>query len=162
MKIKIKGEFIVETESGMMNNVKQPLCYLELESFEPSPIRIIAFNSKKCVNDNTNENNSPTEPEGCMDVSNNEAKSSVLEPTPSGDANDLCANCGHLITSHNKDGCEDCISCVDFVTQNLGEHRCEHCGMDKRIRNPSSYCDHLYYPDNCEECKKLVKQNIKK
>ncbi len=35
------------------------------------------------------------------------------------------------------------------------EFKCPHCKMDKRIRNPSGYCDHLYYPDNCEECKKL-------
>jgi len=31
---------------------------------------------------------------------------------------------------------------------------CEHCGMDIAIRNPSGYCDHLYYPDNCVVCKK--------
>lgn len=30
---------------------------------------------------------------------------------------------------------------------------CTHCGEDKRIRNKSGYCDHLYYPDNCEVCK---------
>ena len=31
---------------------------------------------------------------------------------------------------------------------------CKHCGMDIRIRNPSGYCDHLYYPDNCDVCKR--------
>lgn len=32
---------------------------------------------------------------------------------------------------------------------------CPHCDGDIAIRDPSGYCDHLYYPDNCEECKKL-------
>jgi len=31
---------------------------------------------------------------------------------------------------------------------------CKHCGYDIAIRNPSGYCDHLYYPENCEICKK--------
>ena len=26
--------------------------------------------------------------------------------------------------------------------------------MDIAIRNPSGYCDHLYYPEYCEVCKK--------
>ena len=30
---------------------------------------------------------------------------------------------------------------------------CDHCGGDVHIRNPSGYCDHLYYPDNCSVCK---------
>lgn len=30
---------------------------------------------------------------------------------------------------------------------------CSHCKMDIRVRNPSGYCDHLYYPENCETCK---------
>jgi len=46
MKIKIKGEFTVETENNIMNNVKQPLSYLELEAFEMSPIKINEFTSK--------------------------------------------------------------------------------------------------------------------
>lgn len=29
---------------------------------------------------------------------------------------------------------------------------CLHCGGDVRIRNPKGFCDHLYYPDNCEGC----------
>lgn len=29
---------------------------------------------------------------------------------------------------------------------------CKHCGEDTAIRNPSGYCDHLYYPDNCTTC----------
>jgi len=38
------------------------------------------------------------------------------------------------------------------------ENICPHCKMDKRIRNPSGYCDHLYYPDYCEICQKLRKK----
>ena len=26
--------------------------------------------------------------------------------------------------------------------------KCEYCGEDKAIRNPTGKCDHLYYPDN--------------
>jgi len=33
---------------------------------------------------------------------------------------------------------------------------CIHCGKPVNIRNPSGYCDHLYYPDNCKYCKKIV------
>jgi len=29
---------------------------------------------------------------------------------------------------------------------------CSHCKMSKRLRNPSGYCDHLYFPENCEIC----------
>ena len=32
---------------------------------------------------------------------------------------------------------------------------CKHCNQNVAIRNPSGYCDHLYYPDNCETCKHL-------
>lgn len=35
------------------------------------------------------------------------------------------------------------------------EGKCPHCGMDKKIRNPSGYCDHLYYPDSCDICKDI-------
>ena len=31
---------------------------------------------------------------------------------------------------------------------------CDHCGKDVEIRNPSGYCDHLYYPERCEVCNK--------
>lgn len=30
---------------------------------------------------------------------------------------------------------------------------CKHCKMDIAVRNPSGYCDHLYYPENCDVCK---------
>ena len=29
------------------------------------------------------------------------------------------------------------------------EGMCCHCNMDISIRNPSGYCDHLYYLENC-------------
>lgn len=32
---------------------------------------------------------------------------------------------------------------------------CLHCGGDIRIRNPKGYCDHLYYPENCNICQSL-------
>lgn len=31
---------------------------------------------------------------------------------------------------------------------------CEHCDQDIALRNPSGFCDHLYYPDYCKICKK--------
>lgn len=38
---------------------------------------------------------------------------------------------------------------------------CQHCSRDISIRNPSGYCDHLYYPEGCNICsgrKSLWKQ----
>jgi hypothetical protein len=35
--------------------------------------------------------------------------------------------------------------------------KCKHCHCDLQIRNPSGYCDHLYYPDYCEICKEMTK-----
>ena len=29
---------------------------------------------------------------------------------------------------------------------------CEHCHMAIEIRNPSGFCDHLYYPEMCAVC----------
>ena len=28
------------------------------------------------------------------------------------------------------------------------EGKCEYCGEDKAIRNPTGKCDHLHYPEN--------------
>lgn len=39
---------------------------------------------------------------------------------------------------------------------------CEHCGGDLAIRNPKGFCDHLYYPDNCNICKSHKPQEEKK
>lgn len=45
-----------------------------------------------------------------------------------------------------------------YNTKNI----CPHCNMDKRIRNPSGYCDHLYYPESCEACKERENNENKK
>lgn len=29
---------------------------------------------------------------------------------------------------------------------------CEHCKGDVAIRNPTGFCDHLYYPEYCKVC----------
>ncbi len=29
---------------------------------------------------------------------------------------------------------------------------CLHCHKPIAVRNPSGYCDHLYYPENCDIC----------
>lgn len=34
------------------------------------------------------------------------------------------------------------------------QEKCEHCHMSLNVRNPSGFCDHLYFPDNCDICKK--------
>ena len=39
---------------------------------------------------------------------------------------------------------------------------CLHCKKEISIRNPSGYCDHLYYPDNCKICKKLLEEKQEK
>lgn len=36
---------------------------------------------------------------------------------------------------------------------------CNHCGGDIAIVYPVGNCDHLYYPDNCEVCKKEQKKD---
>jgi hypothetical protein len=40
--------------------------------------------------------------------------------------------------------------------------KCPHCKMDIAKRNPSGFCDHLYYPDNCEECSSKVERKMTK
>jgi hypothetical protein len=37
----------------------------------------------------------------------------------------------------------------------------KHCGMDIAIRNPSGYCDHLHYPENCDVCKSKAESLLK-
>jgi len=39
---------------------------------------------------------------------------------------------------------------------------CEHCNHSIATRNPSGYCDHLYYPDNCKVCKAREDRKKKK
>jgi hypothetical protein len=33
-----------------------------------------------------------------------------------------------------------------------GKKLCKHCKRDVSIRNPSGFCDHLYYPNYCDIC----------
>ena len=42
--------------------------------------------------------------------------------------------------------------------------RCKHCGYDTALRNPSGYCDHLYYPEACEVCnaENIKRQRVEK
>ena len=42
--------------------------------------------------------------------------------------------------------------CTEDRTPVDKEFECEHCHADKRIRNPTGTCDHLYYPEYCETC----------
>lgn len=45
-------------------------------------------------------------------------------------------------------------SALWFTTNRPTKKRqCKHCNNDINIRNPSGYCDHLYYPDYCNYCK---------
>lgn len=39
---------------------------------------------------------------------------------------------------------------------------CRHCNMDIRIRNPSGFCDHLYYPEGCLVCQSYDDVQIQK
>lgn len=38
---------------------------------------------------------------------------------------------------------------------------CPHCHMSLEIRNPSGFCDHLYYPEYCKTCSKSAKKKRK-
>ena len=44
----------------------------------------------------------------------------------------------------------------------MKDNICSHCKMPKAIRNPSGFCDHLYYPDNCKICKKRENKEVEK
>jgi len=61
-----------------------------------------------------------------------------------------CINCG---------GEEQCdISCKEcnpsYVAPQEPQPVCKCCGLSIAIRNPSGYCDHLRYPENCKgKCK---------
>jgi hypothetical protein len=50
---------------------------------------------------------------------------------------------------HFGDHCHHCKNCAGYQER---DRMCSHCGMAVAIRNPSGYCDHLYYPDNCPTC----------
>ena len=38
------------------------------------------------------------------------------------------------------------------MTPQTPERTCHHCKLSIEIRNPSGFCDHLYYPDMCSVC----------
>ena len=38
------------------------------------------------------------------------------------------------------------------ISEKENMYRCNHCKKDINLRNPSGYCDHLYYPENCNIC----------
>ena len=38
---------------------------------------------------------------------------------------------------------------------------CPHCDQSINVRNPTGYCDHLYYPNYCETCKEMYKKENK-
>jgi len=40
--------------------------------------------------------------------------------------------------------------------------KCSHCQMDRAVRNPSGYCDHLYYPEYCKVCEKMESELTQK
>ena len=41
------------------------------------------------------------------------------------------------------------------ASKRKSEKICLHCKGKISIRNPSGYCDHLYYPENCGVCKEM-------
>ena len=77
-----------------------------------------------------------------------------------------CQKCGKLRTKDEGGTTFTvCDECWDKGKEAKSEIKlCKHCGGDITIRNPSGYCDHLYYPDNCRVCKKpseKAKEEIK-
>jgi len=43
---------------------------------------------------------------------------------------------------------------MDIMTDTEAIKKCEHCGGNLAIANPSGYCNHVYYPENCKICEK--------
>lgn len=37
---------------------------------------------------------------------------------------------------------------------------CPHCDQNIQVRNPTGYCDHLYYPNECTTCKEIYSEVI--
>lgn len=67
-----------------------------------------------------------------------------------------------------KEGAFKSYACKDCGAVPGEEHKstcpsrtCTHCHCNKDIRNPSGYCDHLYYPESCEVCSGKMKKTIK-
>jgi hypothetical protein len=44
-----------------------------------------------------------------------------------------------------------------MTTRPFKELVCVHCRGLISARNPKGFCDHLYYPDNCDVCKERLK-----
>lgn len=70
----------------------------------------------------------------------------------------LCQDCLKEIPKYDISCCFLCNACYfKRMNKRMGKYQanniCPHCKMDKRIRNPSGFCDHLYYPDSCKICK---------
>lgn len=42
----------------------------------------------------------------------------------------------------------------------MNKQTCSHCLADIAIRNPTGYCDHLYYPNNCVTCKLSIGNHL--
>lgn len=42
-----------------------------------------------------------------------------------------------------------CCGCIGHKCKEPKKVGCECCSGDIKIRNPKGYCDHLYYPENC-------------
>jgi len=45
-----------------------------------------------------------------------------------------------------------CQSSIKTVGTSHGKKLCKHCKRDVSMRNPSGFCDHLYYPNYCDIC----------
>jgi len=37
---------------------------------------------------------------------------------------------------------------------------CMHCEQSVELRNPTGYCDHLYYPEKCLICRTRLKRGM--
>lgn len=70
---------------------------------------------------------------------------------------------GNKFSYHSYRGqCDVCQRSAPLTSDHSGRKRmcsnhttsrlCEHCHEPLNIRNPSGYCDHLYFPENCKIC----------
>jgi hypothetical protein len=69
-----------------------------------------------------------------------------------------CCKCGNVLKLYRKE--EYSVGC-DGDFRFIGSYElCNHCGESLDIRNPSGYCDHLYFPHNCAICMKREKGEV--
>lgn len=52
---------------------------------------------------------------------------------------------------------ENVMTAVEIALKQKDD-KCPHCKMSKTLANPSGYCNHVYYPNNCNVCKLMVEQ----